>query len=71
MTKADISAAFELLKYEQSGSVISMIIRCGEDGIRSGMSGFAPKLLDIIPMTLEEIFICETEGMGYDSNSII
>ena len=61
--------AFDKLGYmhfEQRGSVILMIMRGGEDEIMESMKAFDPVILEIIPLTLEEVFIYEMEVAGYD-----
>lgn len=60
----------ELLHYERSMSVHYLIMRGSEDGIREKLAAFSPSVCDIIPLTLEEIFIYEMEGMGYDASGI-
>lgn len=60
----------ELLHYERSMSVHYLIMRGSEDGIREKLAAFNPSVCDIIPLTLEEIFIYEMEGMGYDASGI-
>ncbi len=59
-----------VLHYEKNQSVTYLIIKGGEDEIRTALEKYQPKLLDMIPLTLEEIFIYEMEGMGYDCNGI-
>lgn len=51
-------------------SVHYLIMRGSEDGIREKLAAFSPSVCDIIPLTLEEIFIYEMEGMGYDASGI-
>lgn len=60
----------EVLQYEKNQSLIYLIIRGGEEEIREKLSEKQPKVLDLIPLTLEEIFIYEMEGMGYDFKGI-
>ncbi|MDR0822048.1 MAG: ABC transporter ATP-binding protein [Oscillospiraceae bacterium] len=59
-------AELTILKSEQQGSVTSMIIRGSESFVRQKLSVFDPKFVDILPLTLEEIFIYEMEAMGYE-----
>ena len=60
----------EILHYERNGSVHYFIIKGSEDEIREYFEPKSPLILDIIPMTLEEIFIYEMEGMGYSAEEL-
>lgn len=60
----------EVLHYERSGSITYLIVKGTEDEIKEKLSVKKPLVLDIIPLTLEEIFIYEMEGLGYDCTEI-
>ncbi len=68
-TKEDFTD-MEVLHFERNQSVIHLIIKGEEDFIKSNIKQKNPLLLDIIPLTLEEIFIYEMEGLGYDFNGL-
>ncbi|MBR1470824.1 MAG: ABC transporter ATP-binding protein [Lachnospiraceae bacterium] len=58
-------AGFDIVHYEQSGAVAGLILR-GEAGqIRAQMEEKHPVLLELLPLSLEEVFICEAEELGY------
>jgi len=59
-----------VLHYERTGSVCYLIIKGSEDEIRENLKVKKPLVLDIIPLSLEEIFIYEMEGLGYDSSEV-
>ena len=59
-----------LLHYERVGSVYYLVIKGDEESIRQKLAPYSPGFADIVPLTLEEIFIYEMEGKGYDANSI-
>ncbi len=75
-TSFDISPAkedfpeIEVLHIENMGSVTSIIAKGSEEEIRAAMEKHNPKFVDIIPLTLDEIFIYEMEGQGYDGKSL-
>ena len=46
------------------------VIKGDEESIRQKLAPYSPGFADIVPLTLEEIFIYEMEGKGYDANSI-
>ena len=60
----------DILHYERNQSVHYFIIKGSEEEIRAQFEDMSPVLFDIIPMTLEEIFIYEMEGLGYDANDL-
>lgn len=59
-------AHMDILHYETNGSVISMIVRGTESEIIDSIQPMAPIIFDRVPLTLEEVFIYEMEGLGYD-----
>lgn len=52
-------------KFERNHSLYTMLIKNTRDEIQSAIEKKNPAFLDIIPMTLEEIFIYEMEANGY------
>ncbi len=60
----------EILHIETSGSVTNIIAKGEESVIRTSIEKCNPKFIDIIPLTLDEIFIYEMEGQGYDGKSL-
>lgn len=61
----------ELLHFERNASVYYFIMKGSEEEIREKLQKFEPSLLDMIPLTLEEVFIYEMEVLGYDANNVI
>ena len=64
-------AGCELLHIQKSGSVYNMILRGSPEEITKKMEAYKPVLCDIIPLTLEEIFIYELGGENYAVKDII
>lgn len=60
----------ELLHFERTGSITYLIVKGAEEEIRKKLEVKKPLVLDMIPLTLEEIFIYEMEGHGYDCTGI-
>ncbi|MBR4173647.1 MAG: ABC transporter ATP-binding protein [Clostridia bacterium] len=58
--------SFEILHKEEFGSVRQYIIRGDGEKIMEKAKEFAPILLDLLPLSLEEVFIYELGGMGYE-----
>ena len=70
-TKEDIAATgLEILHFERSQSIYYIIAKGDEDTVKAAFAPKNPLLLEMIPLTLEEIFIYELEVLGYDSNDI-
>ena len=56
---------------KQRGSMVTAVMRGSVDEVRAKMQTLAPDFLEIIPLTLEEIFISEMEERGYDYSKIV
>lgn len=56
----------EMLHFEKNQSVYYIIVKGDDEIIREKINAKDPVVFDMIPLTLEEIFIYEMEGMGYD-----
>lgn len=70
----DMKDAFEnceVIKLESRGSLHTVTIRGNEDEIIRCMEKAEPIFYEILPLTLEEIFISETEVVGYDIKKLI
>ena len=59
-----------IMQYVASGSVVQAVIRGTEDDIMRRLSAIKTDITEIIPLTLEEIFIYELEARGYGSGII-
>ena len=62
---------FEILHESQSGRVKTFIIRGSGDKISENIKKYNPVLADLIPLSLEEVFIYELGGSGYDFKNIL
>ena len=73
-TEEDASAAFEtleVLKNDRRGTLNTITVRGKQEEIMNKINAFSPIFAEILPLTLEEIFINETEVVGYDIKKII
>lgn len=59
------------LKMEQRGSLLTMTVRGEEEKIRGILEECHPIFYEILPLSLEEIFISETEVEGYDIKNFV
>ena len=55
--------------YEKSGSVANLIVSGDRDEIVQKLRAMEPILLDVLPLTLEEVFTYEMETLGYTFQS--
>ncbi|MBO7472571.1 MAG: ABC transporter ATP-binding protein [Ruminococcus sp.] len=71
-TKDDFACeGVEMLHFEQSQSIYFIIAKGDIETIKASLSVKHPVLIEVIPLTLEEIFIYELEVLGYDSSDNI
>ena len=63
-----VQDGIEILHYEQSQSICFIIAKGDIDAIKASLLSKHPMLTEVIPLTLEEIFIYELEVLGYDSS---
>lgn len=63
---SEFDNSFDILHKEEFGSVKQYIIRGDMDEITEKAKNFNPILLDLLPLSLEEVFIYELGGMGYE-----
>ena len=59
------------LHIEKFGSVTILIVNGDSNEITREVSKFSPLIMDILPLTLEEVFIYELGGLGYEFKNII
>lgn len=60
-----------VLQYEKSGSLLTLIARGSRDEILKLTNEKHPLFAEVLPLSLEEIFISETEVAGYDIKTLI
>ncbi|MDT8861145.1 ABC transporter ATP-binding protein [Alkalihalobacillus sp. MEB130] len=60
-----------ILYKEERGSVLLYIVRGKEQEIISQVRKYQPAIFDLLPLTLEEIFIYEMRDVGYEIENII
>lgn len=61
----ELFESIEILSFEKSGSVSNLIIRGNRDEITQCIAQKNPLLLEVIPLSLEEVFIYEMQTLGY------
>ena len=68
---ADELTSLNLLSLERRGSLVTIIARGDRTEIEDFLRAKSPTFFELIPLTLEEIFICEMEEKGYDFSKLI
>lgn len=61
----------EVMQYEKRGSLVTLTVRGKKEEILTRIAGKKPLFYEILPLSLEEIFISETEVAGYDIKNLI
>lgn len=70
-SKEELSGTgIEILHFEKNQSVYHIIAKGDVEDIKEKLQPKDPVVLDIIPLSLEEIFIYEMKALGYDFNAI-
>lgn len=65
------SFGLDIMKKSQKGSVITLTVRGEAEVNREILEKGNPIFCEVVPLTLEEVFIGEMEAVGYDHNNII
>jgi ABC-2 type transport system ATP-binding protein len=55
----------DVLHYTRHGSVANLIVRGDREQTIAVLQAKQPILLDVLPLTLEEVFTYEMEALGY------
>jgi len=66
-----IQDALLVVKIQRHGKLLTMTVRGESDKVIGWLNSLNPIYCEAIPLTLEEIFISETEVAGYDIKSLI
>ncbi|WP_332694315.1 ABC transporter ATP-binding protein [Halalkalibacter lacteus] len=67
----DLLKEVPILYKEERGSVLLYIVRGKESTISAQVLAHQPAIFDLLPLTLEEIFIYEMRDVGYEIENII
>ena len=59
-----------ILHFAKRGSVSNIIVRGDREEIIARFNALHPVILDILPLTLEEVFTYEVEALGYDFSAM-
>ena len=68
--EAALLSAMDIVSHEKRGRLMTCVARGGREEILDTVNGFEPVFAEALPLTLEEIFISETEVAGYDIRNL-
>ncbi|WP_280768872.1 ABC transporter ATP-binding protein [Salipaludibacillus daqingensis] len=66
-----LKEGMDILHYEIKGSIAFLIVNGLKEDILAKVNRLNPAVVDILPLTLEEIFIYELGGVGYEIENLI
>ena len=69
--RAEDLVSLQKVKVEKRGRLYTLTVRGSRDEVETLMAGYHPVFYELIPLSLEEIFISETEVVGYDIKKLI
>ena len=61
----------KVVDFKRRGSIVSLVVRGSKEEIENYFQKLQPKFFEILPLSLEEIFISEMEEKGYEFANII
>lgn len=69
--EAQLLQALDIVKAEKRGTLNLLTVRGKREDILAVVNAYSPIFAEILPLSLEEIFISETEVIGYDIKKLI
>lgn len=63
--------SIDMLNYSQRGSVANIIIKGDRDETKALFDAMNPVLFEILPLSLEEVFVYEMEALGYSFDEVL
>ena len=67
----DTFSGLDILHYTKHGSVANIIVRGDKAEVTAKIQAKHPVILDILPLTLEEVFTYEMEALGYSFDDVL
>lgn len=69
--ETDLPQNLNVLHESRSGRIRTLIVRGTQETVSRAMDGVNPIFYDLVPLTLEEVFVYELGGVDYDVKSIL
>ena len=67
----ELKEKINILHISKTGSVYTAIVKGDTEKIENEINAYNPLVFDKVSLTLEEVFIYELGGLGYDFENII
>lgn len=67
----DVPEGLEILHESQTGRLKTLVVRGGAEEVNAKVQSVEPAYYDILPLSLEEIFIYELGGVNYEVKNVI
>lgn len=67
----DYGKDLNIINEERTGRVVTLILRGHQSDLETSLNKHAPLFIDFLPLSLEEVFIYEIRGAGYDFEEFI
>lgn len=67
----ELFSELDMLHYTKHGSVANIIVRGDKDEVIAAVRKHNPVILDILPLSLEEVFTYEMEAIGYCFDDVL
>ena len=67
----DVPAGLDILHESASGRLKTLVVRGAAEEIEAKVGATNPAYFDVLPLSLEEIFIYELGGVNYEVKNII
>jgi ABC-2 type transport system ATP-binding protein len=67
----EVPADLDVLHESQSGRLKTLVVRGSAQEVAETVKAAAPVYFDILPLSLEEIFIYELGGVNYEVKNIV
>ena len=67
----DLPAELQVLHRARSGKVDTVIIRGSQETVNAALAAVNPIFFDLVPLTLEEVFVYELGGVDYEVKTVI
>ncbi len=68
--KLFIDSGIEILSFKKVGAVSNVIVRGDKETVVGTLRAFDPILLDVLPLSLEEVFVFEMGALGYSFDDV-
>ena len=67
----DLPQTLNVLHRSQNGKVETVIIRGSQEQVSAALTAINPLFFDLVPLTLEEVFVYELGGVDYEVKNVI